>query len=195
MIDEIFEKLSKTESDINEHLPTLKAYTEECDSVVEAGVRWIVSTYAFLAGRPKEMISIDIQDPSTWKASMDPVLECAKEINCDYKFYKANILEVEIPETDLLFIDTWHSYGQLKSELALHSSKVKKYIILHDTETYKTKNENSYSDWGWKSDYGDKQGLQPAIDEFLKEHPEWLLYEHFKNNNGLTILKRWLKKY
>lgn len=189
-LEEKYKELSETESDINEHFPTLRRYTEKCESVVEMGVRWIVSTYAFLAGRPKIMLSIDIQDPITWGVKMDSVLEAAAEINCDYKFYKVNVLEIEIPEVDLLFIDTWHSYGQLSAELKLHNSKVKKYIILHDTETYKFSNENSYSDWGWRSDYGEKQGLQPAIDEFLEEHPEWLLHEKFANNNGLTILKR-----
>jgi hypothetical protein len=34
-------------SDINEHLPTLLYYTQMCNSVVECGVRNIVSSYAF----------------------------------------------------------------------------------------------------------------------------------------------------
>ena len=37
-------------SDINEHLPTLRAYAERVDSVVEMGVRGVVSTWALLAG-------------------------------------------------------------------------------------------------------------------------------------------------
>lgn len=159
MIEEIYLKQVKTSSDINEHLPTLRRYTEDCESVIEMGVRWVVSTYAFLAGRPKNMISIDIQDPSKWGVSMIPVLESANEIGCDYKFYKANVLEVEIPEVDLLFIDTWHTYRQLKAELSLHFSKVKKYIILHDTTLFEFENENSYSEWGWSNDLNSKQGL------------------------------------
>ena len=34
------------------------------------------------------------------------------------------------------------------------------------------------------------KGLWPAIEEFLMEHPEWLLEKRYTNNNGLTILKR-----
>ena len=33
-------------------------------------------------------------------------------------------------------------------------------------------------------------GLQKAIDEFLEEHPEWKIKEHFIHNNGLTVLER-----
>jgi hypothetical protein len=33
-------------------------------------------------------------------------------------------------------------------------------------------------------------GLWPAIEEFLKNNPNWILHERFTNNNGLTILKR-----
>jgi len=48
-----FNELSNTQSDINEHLGTLKKYTQECNIIVEMGVRSIVSTWAFLAGKPK----------------------------------------------------------------------------------------------------------------------------------------------
>ena len=34
------------------------------------------------------------------------------------------------------------------------------------------------------------KGLQPAIDEFLKENTDWILLKRFVNNNGLTILKK-----
>jgi len=56
---EKYKQLSEVRSDINEHLITLKKYTEECDTVVEMGVRSIVSTWAFLAGNPKKLISLD----------------------------------------------------------------------------------------------------------------------------------------
>ena len=33
-------------------------------------------------------------------------------------------------------------------------------------------------------------GLQRAIDEFILENKNWVIHEHFVNNNGLTILRR-----
>ncbi len=188
-LDQIYQHLSITPSDINEHLPTLKKYAEECEHVTEMGVRWVVSTYAFLAARPKTMFSIDIQPPSNWGASIEPVEKYAKEIGCNYKFWLTNNLEIEIEETDLLFIDTWHCYKQLKAELELHASKVKKYIILHDTVLFGHIDETSYDVWGWKNEH-DKKGLIPALEEFLENNEEWTTHEVFTNNNGLTILKR-----
>ena len=45
--------LCNTHSDINEHLPTLKEYAQECNSVFETGVREVVSSYALLYGLVK----------------------------------------------------------------------------------------------------------------------------------------------
>ena len=189
-LDEKYQHLADTISDINEHLPTLKKYAEECTHVTEMGVRWIVSTYAFLAARPETMFSIDMQHPSKWKASIEDVENYAKEINCKYKFWQANNLEIEIEETDLLFIDTWHSYKQLKSELELHASKVRKYIILHDTVLFGTQDElNSYAAFGWFNEF-EQKGLMPALNEFLEGNEEWTTHKVFTNNNGLIILKR-----
>jgi hypothetical protein len=188
-LDQIYEYLSNTPSDINEHLPTLKKYAEECEHVTEMGVRWIVSTYALLAARPKTMFSIDLQHPSNWGADIKQVEQYAEGIECKYKFWQTNNLEIEIEETELLFIDTWHSYKQLKAELELHSPKVKKYIMLHDTVLFGHIDETSYDMWGWKNE-SDKKGLIPALEEFLENNKEWAIHEVFTNNNGLTILKR-----
>ena len=189
-LDEQYHHLVKAQSDINEHLPTLRRYAEECSHITEMGVRWIVSTYAFLIAKPKTMISIDIQHPSNWEASIERVEQYAEEIGCQYKFWQTNNLEIEIDETDLLFIDTWHSYKQLSAELTLHASKVKKYIILHDTVLFGNQDElNSYDKFGWYNG-SEKKGLIPAINEFLEEYKEWNVHETYTNNNGLTILKR-----
>ena len=61
---EYFEEKKNIISDINEHLETFKKYSEECDTIIEMGVRGIVSTWAFMIGKPKKMISIDIIHPS-----------------------------------------------------------------------------------------------------------------------------------
>ena len=131
------------------------------------GVRWVVSTYAFLSGKPKDLVSIDI----------------------NFEFKLSNTLELDIKPTDLLFIDTWHAYKQLKAELAHHHTKVRKYIVLHDTTTYGYKDETSYEHWGddWK---GDGIGLWPAVLEFLEDNPEWVIKKRYLNNNGLTVLMK-----
>ncbi len=45
------------------------------------------------------------------------------------EFIEGNDLHVDLGEgVDLLFIDTWHVYPQLKRELEIHSPKVRKCI-------------------------------------------------------------------
>ncbi len=54
-ITEIYNQKCEENSDICQHLPTLKRYAEDSDIIVELGVRSIVSTWAFLMGKPKEL--------------------------------------------------------------------------------------------------------------------------------------------
>jgi hypothetical protein len=186
-LEEVVNEIYQHPSDINEHIPTLIKYGHECDHITEMGVRWIRSTWAFLGSAPKKLISYDIQDPSEWSVNIQDVYDTAKHYGLDFTFIKANVLEVEIEETDLLFLDTWHSYKQLRSELALHASKVRKYIIFHDTTEFADKDEKSYEIWGdeWK---GEGIGIWRTIEEFLESNPEWEMLERFTNCNGLTII-------
>jgi len=59
-VNEIF----RTPSDINEHIPAIIKYGQECDHITEMGVRGIVSTWAWLAASPKKLIAYDLEDPS-----------------------------------------------------------------------------------------------------------------------------------
>ena len=187
MIENQYNNLVNSPSDINEHLPTLRKYAEECEHVTEMGVRWVVSTYAFLVAKPKTLISIDMQSPNKWGRNIDHLKGDAKNIGCDFNFILANTLDINIEKTDLLFIDTWHAYKQLKAELNLHSKNVNKYIILHDTTTFEFRDEEDYEEFGFK---GDGKGLWLAVVEFLEENQEWEIKERFTNNNGLTILAK-----
>lgn len=171
IIEQNFNRSRGVDSDIQEHLETLRRYSSLCDSVVEMGVRYIVSTWALLAGKPRKMISIDIQHPAEIGADLAPVYGGCKEYDINFEFIKSSTLDITIEETDLLFIDTLHTYDQLSKELFLHGNKAKKFIILHDTTSF-------------------SKELLPAIDEFLKNNTHWVRKEVFQNNNGLTILHR-----
>ena len=86
MIEQRYQKLCKTFSDINEHLPTLKRYTQQCETVVEMGVRGIVSTWALLAGKPKTLVSIDIEDPSAFGGDIWEVYDAANAEGINFSF-------------------------------------------------------------------------------------------------------------
>lgn len=178
---------STHQSDVYEHINTLLKYSEECQTIVEMGMRGICTTWAFLGGLPKKLTSYDIQHPSIWGGNIEEVYSIAQENGIEFNFIQANVLDIDIEQTDMLFIDTWHSYNQLSQELDRHSENVMKYIIMHDTTSFGFRDETTYESWGWK---GNNMGLWPAIKEFIQVHPEWNIHEIYTNNNGLTILKR-----
>lgn len=164
-LEEKYDELCRTPSDIYEHLPTLRKYADECEHVTEMGVRGCVSLHAFLVSKAHKVVAYDIANVA--------VPECSK-----LTFINSDVLTVDIEPTDFLFIDTLHTYDQLKSELIRHSSKVSRYLGMHDTTMF---------EWGGE-DGG--RGLEPAILEFLAANPEWSECYRSRANNGLTILSR-----
>lgn len=179
--EEHFNHICSTPTDINEHLPVLKEYTEKVKHVTEMGVRSVVSTFAFLMGKPETLVSIDIQHPDRWGGSDNLKLakQYADETNVDFTFQLGDTRVITIEPTDFLFIDTWHVYEQCKAELERHHDKVSTYIGFHDTTTFAINGETA----------GHK-GLWKAIEEFMNDHPEWEIDIRKTNNNGLTILKK-----
>ena len=154
------------------------------------GVRAITSTWAFLGAAPKKLISYDIENPAKWGADIQYVYNVAEHYGLNYEFRKENVLKIDIEETDLLFLDTWHAYNQLKAELEKHSPKARKYIIMHDTTSYEFRDEPLTSENAWEGDLDFGRGLWAAVTEFLDSTDEWVLHKRYTNNNGLTILKR-----
>ena len=185
-------------SDIYEHLPTLLDYTLKCNSVVECGVRDIVSSYAFALGLKNNVNNVyTLIDP--YKSNdIDRFIEGCKANNVNATFVNEDDLKCPLIKTDLLFIDTWHVYGHLKRELARWNLSVNKYIIMHDTTVDEWRGETLRLGLDSVTQSVSSgipveeitKGLWPAIEEFLKEHPEWKLEKRYTNNNGLTILAR-----
>ena len=178
--------------DICEHIPTLKRYASECEHITEMGVRWVCSTWAFLIAKPKKMISYDIEGFSNpiRKEKIEEVLDLTKEYGIDYSFVEADVLKTEIEPTDLLFIDTFHTYNQLSQELQLHADKVSKYIIFHDTVTFGQFDETPESTYvlSDKINLEDKSktGLVNAINDFLSSEKgeSWEFEKIFTNKIG-----------
>ncbi len=190
-LGQVVSRLKTISSDINEHLDTLHTYASKCDHITEMGVRGVLSTYALLYGNPsKGLISYDILHPEHYGGTLKLVEELAKEYNIPYEFKIGDSLTIDIDPTDLLFIDTWHTYNQLYSELNLHSGMVSKYIILHDTTTYAHRGEPLTSKNTFVGEVDLTKGLWDAVEEFLSNTDEWEVEKRYTNNNGLTILTR-----
>ena len=171
----LYEICSKTPSDITPHFPAMYELAKECSHITEFGTRYGVSTVCWLYSKPKSFIAYDIHPKGTVNK-----IGALSDDKTDFKFKVESSVEVEIEETDLLFIDSFHTYDHLKKELELHSAKVKKYIVMHDTESCGLVGGHNTG----------AKGLKPAIEEFLALHKEWDQVAHYANSNGLTVLKR-----
>jgi len=191
-LEQKINQLCQTPSDINEHIPTIIKYGQECDHITEMGVRDILSTWGWLASAPKQkLISYDLYNPSRWGGDIQSVYDTAEAYGLNFEFVEASVLDIEIEETDLLFIDTWHHYNQLKAELERHSHKAKKYICFHDTTSYEHKSEPTTSENAFVDELNWNKGLWDAVTEFLEKNKDtWKLKERFTNNNGFTIIER-----
>jgi hypothetical protein len=176
-----FRRLMAANLDISEHLGFLRGLA--CDpmvnSIVEIGFRNGVSATA-LATAGKSLTCVDVE-------RCMPGRQKLAAIGGKFSFIHGNSLEIEIPECDLLHIDGLHTYKQLSAELKLHSPRVRKWIVMHDTTTF-----------GEVSKDGSKPGLLAAINEFvdllecMKRETEerWKPILSLTNCNGLTLLER-----
>lgn len=174
-------------ADICEHMDVLRSLASECEHVTELGMRWANgSTVAFLAAQPKTFISWDIDPAAVVSQRVLELLQITGKTSFQPRV--GDTRKIILEPTDLLFIDTLHTYRQLKDELTRHAdpmeNKVKKYLVFHDTMTF-----------GLQGEDGSQPGLRTAIHWFQKHHafPVWCLVEDRENNNGLVVLRnaRW----
>lgn len=162
-----FEELKNTPSDCNKHFDTIRKYVSEGDLVVELGVRKVVSTWALIVNKPKELVSVDIVTPP--EENLKEIVEAAKEQGTVFSFYQQDSTFIDLgTPVDVLFVDTLHLYSHLVKELWRHSHNVRKYIIFHD--------------------YGIPE-VSACIHDFLY-NTEWEWAEINKEGTGLCVLHR-----
>ena len=193
-----YDLAARTPSDINEHLYALRSLAKECSSVVEIGLRTMVSSWGILMGlseshsASRSYLGIDIAPPPA--ETLRTASRLAEDNGISFNFLQANDMNIDIGPVEMLFIDSLHTYCHLTYELEKFSPKVSKYIAMHDTSTsWGSQNDPSYHGnyAEYSSEYDcSKQGLWPAVEDFLQRHPEWTLYHRSFNNHGFTILKR-----
>ena len=175
-MSEAFDILTRTATDINEHLPMLYYLAQQCDHVTEFGVRTGASTLAFLhglQGRPATLRSYDINDQYGVQDSL------TRWTRVEWTFsICSTLLITRIEPTDLLFVDTLHNYDQVRQELALHGDAARRWIVFHDTETFGTVGDDG------------GRGINQAITEWLEAKPEWRIVYRTHRNNGLTVIER-----
>ena len=189
LYDEVLQ--NPTEPDMLPFMPFLRRISTGND-VIEFGVRNGVSTAGLLAGRPKKMLSYDLnsfQFEERYKKH-------AEESGVNWTFIRGSSLDAPKLYCDVLFIDTVHDYWCCDKELYRHADMVQKYIILHDT--------NLHTPWmdvaPWVDPASGKGNecrtywiailklLEKTI--FTENGPkkQWHLLGEIKNDCGLTVL-------
>ena len=197
-LQEVYEQHCRERSDICEHLPPLRDLAQECTSVIEIGVRSMVSTWGILQGlsessaKNRTYLGIDLHYPP--KETLQLADTLATKAGVLFSFWKGNDMTINLPSVDFLFIDSLHTYCHLTYELETFAPQVQKYIALHDTSPpWELRDDDEY--WGDYLEYPShidrsKRGLWPAVQDFLFTHSDWVLEERRTNCHGLTVLKR-----
>jgi len=158
----------KMTGDITNRLDWLVTTFSGLESITEFGAYQGCSTAAWLKCRPKKLTTIDI----TRNLDEDEYSEIAKGLRIDFRYIIANDLDIEIEETDLLFIDTMHTADHTYLELTKHAHKAKKYLAFHDV-------------------HPTRFGTQEGIDRWHAKQPvQWNVVYHDIEDCGFLILER-----
>lgn len=170
-------------SDISAHLPIIEYFASQCEHATEFGTRNCQSTSALISGVGKKsvggmVISYDIcTTPNIYQFI---ALERRRVLPCKWKFVQKNTLSnFEIDQTELLFVDTLHTYDQVKGELDKHGHKVSKYLLFHDT----------YSQGSISVDRKGEKGINPAIEEYADVNG-WEKILDLRFNHGMSVWGR-----
>jgi len=170
-IEDLYQSCCQIPSDINEHLPVLRGLVYG-KRVLELGTRFGRSTTAFIAGQPRELVSIDID-----MSRLDPQIPAAAALaEVPFTVIQGDSADGSLVDDDfdIVFVDTYHSADRVRRELRTWASRCST-LVFHDTVT--------------NGGVGEDGG--PGILEAIRElGPEWFLHSHYPNCNGLTILTK-----
>jgi len=173
------------------HLSYMRLMAEDVDTVVELGVKRGTSSSA-LCWCKKRLISYDIKVIPTAR-------RLQQFIGPKWDLREEDTLKVrteDVPEHDLLFIDSLHTYKQVTCELAIFPPKTRRFILFHDTITFATMGANGESGTYLpqpenRADFDSKShGIRFAIDEFMIRNPEWRIVRHAPFGHGLLTLEK-----
>jgi predicted O-methyltransferase YrrM len=200
MKDKFFKELLNTvltgKGDSDKHLLTLFSISLSINarSILELGVRNGTTSLPFL-------MAAELTDGFVESVDLNPTaFVCPDEYSSRWKFYQANALDIlkEKVETktkyDLIYVDDWHSYEHVKSELEYIDQMVNpgSVIILHDL-MYGNTCPYYHVDLTLCSPQWANGGPYRAVAEL---NPNFWEFSTIPSNNGLTILrKKYSSKY
>lgn len=154
--------------------------------VTEFGVREGHSTRAILDGlraRWAKLVSYDIDPPAA-----GDLLDYARDAEVLWEFRQEDTLTTDpIAPTELLFLDSAHTYDQVKAELIRHAASVERFLVFDDVTIF-----GEHGDPNGNTGRPDPnvRGIMPAIEEFRQTNPSWKVHTHNPEGCGLLCLER-----
>ena len=177
----------KNPGDSDWHLMTLFSIVLQikAKNILELGVRWGTTTEplvaaAYLLG--SKVTSVDIS-PTQWT--------CPNELKENYKFIQCDAIEFLKSKADLyydiVYIDDWHAYEHVKTELELieNITDCNSIIILHDLMSQGAA-PNYFLSINWTKEWANG-GPYRAVKELNLEKWEWMT---IPVNYGFTLLRK-----
>ena len=179
-LETYYQKRCRVQDNLGPHMLILRKLAEECDVVVEFGTQMCRSTVAFLLGAKKHVYSYDIEE---YRDTTRQVREWAGDV---WTFEIADSRNVGIPECDLLFIDTEHTFVQLEAELKNAGHKARRYLVFHDTTLFGLEDASGRGE----DTVPRTPGLLAAITAYQQQNPAWQSSALYTDRYGLLVLER-----
>lgn len=102
----------------------------------------------------------------------------------DFEFHVADMSQLKIQPTDLLYLDTVHEGHVKASELRLHAPQVSRYVLVPETYTHAHDPQPGIT----LPNNTQPCGVIHGINTFIVEFPKWHILEHVYYEPGLTVL-------
>ena len=188
-IESLYDRHCRVPHGTNPHLPTLREYASRCDVAIEFGCKQGRSATAIILGARQCAISYDIEPTRHAK-------DLQKFAGDKWLYILADTRTADVPECDMLFVDSLHTYAQVDAELKAHADKVKRWLLFHDTLTFSSigaDGETGKHSWTPQANVSvpmEHMGIRPAIDELMIRDPSWRIIDHKLYGHGLLILER-----
>jgi hypothetical protein len=174
-LSEWYEAAKKNPCDFHEHVDTLRDLVKKCDHVTQIGIWGKPSRVAIAVGTLSNVGNAVFVDYSPAQRPEWTDLKRFLGDNFEGKEWQPF---AEIDETDLLFIDTYHTAEETLNLFNKLAPKVRKYLVVHTTEIYGEKGDNG------------GPGVLVGVRQFVHENREWTVIRQDRNNYGLVVLSR-----
>lgn len=187
-IEDVYAQHCQGRTAMAPHLPRLRSLATGYELAVEFGVKHGASSAALLLGA-SHVISFDVVETPQARQ-----LQALAGDRWEYRIQDSR--RAFVPECQLLFIDSLHTYAQVSDELEAHAHKVKRYLVFHDSLTFGSigaKGESGEQLWTYQRGVSvplEALGIRPAIDELMVRDPSWHIVAHDVTSHGLLILER-----